>query len=310
MRSAVDALLVDDATGRVDDVRVTLVHRQQHVRVAGLVAAVGLDRVVQAQHRRRRAALDDAAHGVESDGERRERERGADLRRRQRVQSQSRADDDAERSFRTDEELGEIRTDRGTRRAAGGHDAAVGEHDVEADDDVFDLAVAGRELAGAAAREPAADRRERHRLRPVPARDVVPAAKLVFEHVAERARLHVDEHRRVVDVDDAVDRGEVEQHAAEHRNARAAHAAAAGGGGDRNARFVAQPQARPRPRRWSAGRTITDARAVDLIVERPDHRERPPVAARLADLGGCVDTSAPVAASRARSSSSTSTRAA
>ena len=34
------------------------------------------------------------------------------------------------------------------------------------------------------------------------------------------------------------------------------------------------------------GRTITDARAVDLVVERPDHRERPPVAARLAHLGG------------------------
>ena len=139
---------------------------------------------------------------------------------------------------------------------------AVGEHDVEADDDVLDLAVAGRELAGAAAREPTADGRERHRLRPVPARHAVLGAQLVFEHVAERARLHVDEHRRVVDVDDARQRGEVEQHAAEHGNARAAHAAAARGRGHRNARVVAQPQAPPRPRRSSAGeRSPTRARS-------------------------------------------------
>ena len=94
-------------------------------------------------------------------------------------------------------------------------------------DDVFDLAVARRELTGAAAREPAADGRQRHRLRPVPARDAVLVAELVLEHVAEGAGQHVDEHRRLVDVDDALDRGEVEQHPAEHRNARAAHAAAA-----------------------------------------------------------------------------------
>ena len=40
-------------------------------------------------------------------------------------------------------------------------------------DDVLDLAVARRELAGAAAREPTADGRQRHRLRPVPAGDAV-----------------------------------------------------------------------------------------------------------------------------------------
>ena len=83
---------------------------------------------------------------------------------------------------------------------------AVGEHDVEADDDVLDLAVAGRELARAPAREPAADGRERHRLRPVPAGDAVLGAQLVLEHVAERAGQHVDEQRVVVDVDDAVER--------------------------------------------------------------------------------------------------------
>ena len=130
---------------------------------------------------------------------------------------------------------------------------AVGEHDVEAHDDVLDLAVTGRELAGATAREPAADGRQRHRLRPVPARDAVLVAQLVLEHVAERARLHVDEHRRVIDVDDALERGEVEQHATEHRNARAAHAAPAGGGGDRDPCRRCTRAAPPRPRRRSAG---------------------------------------------------------
>ena len=85
-RVAGRALLVDDATGRLDDVRVAFVEHEQHVRVAGLVVAVGLDRVVEAQHGGRRAALDDPPHRVEAVGERRERERGADLGRRQRME--------------------------------------------------------------------------------------------------------------------------------------------------------------------------------------------------------------------------------
>ena len=132
MRVGRRALLVDDAAGRVGDVRVALVeHREQHVRVAGLVAAVGLDRVVEAQHRGRRAALHDAAHRVEPVGERRERVRGADLGRRERVRAQARADDDAERALRADEQLREVGADRGARRAAGVIERAVGEHDVE-----------------------------------------------------------------------------------------------------------------------------------------------------------------------------------
>ena len=71
---------------RLDDVRVAFVEHEQHVRVAGLVVAVGFDRVVEPQHRRRRAALQDAAHRVEPVGERRERVRGADLGGRERVQ--------------------------------------------------------------------------------------------------------------------------------------------------------------------------------------------------------------------------------
>ena len=95
--------------------RVAFVDREQHECVAGVEAAVGLDRVVETQHGRRRAALHDAAHRVEPVGERRERERGADLGGRKGVQPEPRADDDPERSFRSDEELGQVGPDRGAR---------------------------------------------------------------------------------------------------------------------------------------------------------------------------------------------------
>ena len=78
---------------------------------------------------------------------------------------------------RADEELGQVGPDRGTRRAAGVDRAAVGEHDVEADDHVLDLPVAGADLARAAAREPAADGRQVDRLGPVPDRHAVLGAQ-------------------------------------------------------------------------------------------------------------------------------------
>ena len=113
------ALLVDDAHRRVDDVGVALVEHEQHVRVAGVVRAVGLDRVVEPQHGRRRAALHDAAHRVEGTGERVERVRGAALGGRTRMDAQARPDDDAECPLGADEELVEIGPDGGARCAAG-----------------------------------------------------------------------------------------------------------------------------------------------------------------------------------------------
>ncbi len=43
--------------------------------------------------------------------------------------------DDAERALGTEEELGEVGPDGGRRCAAGAHHGAVGEHDLEADDE-------------------------------------------------------------------------------------------------------------------------------------------------------------------------------
>ena len=82
-------------------------------------------------------------------------------------------------------------------------DGAVGEHDVEPDRRCPRSCRSGSRAGRRPAREPPADRRQRHRLRPVPARHAVLGAQLVLEHVAEGARQHVDEHRGVVDVDDA-----------------------------------------------------------------------------------------------------------
>ena len=100
---------------------------------------------------------------------------------------------------------------------------------VEADDHVLDLAVPGRELTGAAAREPATDGRQVDRLGPVADGHAVLGAQGVLEPGAERPGAHVDDERRVVDVDDAGEAAEVEEHAAVERDARAAHAAPAGG---------------------------------------------------------------------------------
>ena len=191
----------------------------------------------------------------------------------------------AERAFGADEELREVGPDRGARRAAGRDERAVGEHDVEAGRRCpRSCRSAVESWPGAAAREPAADGRQRHRLRPVPARDAVLGAELVLEHVAERAGQHVDEHRRrgrrrrcpssaVRSSSTPPNTGTL----APHTPLRPA-AAVTGTRASLHSRSTAATSSA------ECGRT-TDGRARgDLVVERPDHRERPPVAARLATI--------------------------
>ena len=175
---------------------------------------------------------------------------------------------------------------------------AVGEHDVEAGDDVLDLPVAGRELArrrgtrasrrrsrapstGASART---SRRARRAARPRTRRRTCPAARRRAATSCRRRRCPASAVRSSSTPPNT-------------GHARAAHAAAAGRGGDRDARVVADAQHRRRPRRPSAGRTTTDARARDL-------RRRAPTSSRAATSRGwprrpsarSADTSAPVAA--------------
>ena len=111
--------------------------------VAGVEVAITFDRVVEPQHRR-------ASHPAAGcDGRRRGRRRtrepegGARLRRRRRVHPQARAGDDAEGALAADEQLSEVRSDRGAWRAAGVHAATVGDDHVETEHHVLDLPVAG-----------------------------------------------------------------------------------------------------------------------------------------------------------------------
>jgi hypothetical protein len=99
-----------------------------------------------------------------------------------------------------------------------------------------------------------------------------------LERRAERARLHVEDQRPVVDRHDAVEAGEVEHHAAVDRHAGAAHAAATGGDRQRHPGVVA---------RAGDGRNLVHgSRHRDSGGERhrrgvvgPDHGQGPPVAA-------------------------------
>ena len=148
--------------------RVGLVEHDEDVGVAVLEVPLGLRLVVEAKDRRRCAAAEDHAAGLEAGGEGREAEGAPTLRRRQGVDAEAGLGDDAERSLAADEELGQVRPGGGSGALAlGVHDAPVGQHHLEADDHVFDLPVAGRVLPRATAGQPAADRREIHGLGPV-----------------------------------------------------------------------------------------------------------------------------------------------
>ena len=103
---------------------------------------------------------------------------------------------DAERALGTEEQLGEVGPDGGGRRAAGAHDGAVGEHDLEPDDEVLDLAVPRRVLAGTATGHPAADGRQVEALREVADAEAVPGLQLGLEVRAERAGQHLDDARQ------------------------------------------------------------------------------------------------------------------
>src|SRR5690606_41288332 len=83
--------------------------------------------------------------------------------------------------FRSD--VAHRRTDRSPRHGTHFERGAVGQHRLEADDDVLDLAVAAAGLATAAARRPAADRRNLDRLRIVAGGEDRKSTRLNSSHV-------------------------------------------------------------------------------------------------------------------------------
>ena len=119
--------------------------------------------------------------------------------------------------------------DRG-RVPAGPDDPAVGQHHLEADDHVLDLPVAVRVLAGPPAGQPAAHRRQVHRLGPVAEGEAVLAPQPGLHVGAEGAGPQVDDQRRrrrPSPMPASPHRSRATP--AEHRDRGAAHPAAAAG---------------------------------------------------------------------------------
>ena len=106
-----------------------------------------------------------------------------------------------ERALGAEEQLVEVGPDGRRGRAAGADHGAVGEDDLEPDDDVLDLAVAGGVLAGAPAGDPAADGGDVEALREVADAEAVPVLQLGLEVRPERAGQDLDDARDGVDVD-------------------------------------------------------------------------------------------------------------
>ena len=192
-RMRAQALLRDDLDRGVHDCGVPFVEDQQRRDVTGAEVALALDRVIQPQYCGRGPAAQDPAACVEPVLEGAEGVRGAPLVARQRVCPQASADDDAERAFGAHEDLIEIWSCGLPWVAPGMDERSVGQHDVEPDNDVLDLAVPGGQLACAATCQPSADGRQRHRLRPVANGQTVLPLKVGLEVIAERAGKYVDD---------------------------------------------------------------------------------------------------------------------
>ena len=128
--------------------------------------------------------------------------------------------DHAERALGTEEELGEIGPDRGGRSTAGAYGRPVGEHDLEADDEVLDLAERVEVLAGASAGHPSAHGREVEALREVPDAEPVALLQLGLQVRSDAPGEDLDDARDRVHLADSRQVGEVDEHAAVNGNRR------------------------------------------------------------------------------------------
>ena len=173
----------------------------------------------------------------------RERDGGEAALGRQRDELQRRPRDHAERALRADEQLRQLRPHRVPRdRDRVGQPAGRRRH-AQRQHEVLDLAVAGREHAGAAGGDVAADRR------PLDRRGVVrqhqPAGvQLGLELAPVLAGLHGHRHRDLVDLDHLGERAQVDHDAAVHGERAALRARAAAPRHDRHALLVRDRQRR------------------------------------------------------------------
>ena len=134
------------------------------------------------------------------------------------MSAESSAGDNAESSFGTDEQLIEIWARRLAGMATSGERCAIGKYDIKTDDDVFDLAVAIGELAGAAAGQPAADCGQRDRLRPVSDGEAMFGLQFFLEQITEGSGEHIDHERVGIDCADPGESAQIKQDPTEQRD--------------------------------------------------------------------------------------------
>lgn len=229
-----------DGEGRVHDLGGRLVVHEQ--RAPGAVAAVGAARlalVVETQHRRGRARAERGAHRPDARGERGQAPGRARPRRGRGPGPQPGPRHDAERALGADEQRGEVGA-RGARGlGAEAQQRAVGEHHLEARDEVGDRADPRRVLAGAAGADPPADGREREGLRVVADGEAVWRER-ILELGPHGARERLHEARLGVDGHHASQRAGGEHHAAAGGDRGAEHARAAARDGEGHPVLVAE----------------------------------------------------------------------
>ena len=205
----------------------TFRQRQEDAAPAHVVGVlpVRLALVVETEDRRPRAAAGHSPQGAQSRGEVVEAVGGQALRRRDGMDGEGHLGDDAERALRAAEQPQHVGPGRARRLRGDPNDRAVGQHHFEPAHHVLDLPVARRPLAGGTTGDPSADGGDVDGLREVPGR-VAALGEPRFQHAAHHAGLHRDQRRVVVQADDGVEAGEVEDHAAGHRHGATTHAGA------------------------------------------------------------------------------------
>ena len=256
--------------------------RQHRVDAAEVLADDGRERqprrllVVEAHDRRAVAELQRAPDRADAGAHGRERDGGETALGGYRDELQRRPRDHAERALRADEQLRQLGAHRVPRHRDRVGQAAGRRRHAQRQHEILDLAVAGREHAGPAGGDVAADRR------PLDRRGIVrqhqPAGvQLGLELAPVLAGLHGHGHRDLVDLDHLGERAQVDHDAAVHGERAALGAGAAAPRHHRHAVLVRDRQRRlRRPLRCVAVRP----RPVAPMASRRPSRQCRPVGVR------------------------------
>ena len=282
------ALAVHHGQGGIDQRRVRLVQHDEHVGVGQFERPGRLGGIVEAEDGGGRTPAQYAAAGVQSLVEGGEAEGPPPFALGDRVDPEASFGDDPECALAAHEQLGQVGSGGGSGGVPAGPDhPSVGQHHLEADDHVLDLAVAVRILTGTATGQPPAHGGQVHRLGPVAEGQAVSLAEAGLDIGAEGTGPEVGNQRGGIDLADTGQAAQVEGHPAEDGDRGTAHAATAAGRRDRYRRLVAEGQhgrhlggvGGPRHHRGTGG---------DLTGGGPPDGQGPPVPSCLSPLAVVV----------------------